>query len=156
MVRTYGSLGCHKIPGYENVRKIGPDLSTVSGKLTKEWIRKWLANPKDFKSEARMPRFWNNSNNNGNVGGVDWDKRSAVEINAITEYIWSKSKPKVLPAANASGNASHGKELVETLGCFGCHSVGPIEPSANQSQTRRRHGFNLAAEGSKVNVTFIY
>lgn len=156
LIRIYGCFGCHKIPGYEGVRKVGPDLQNVSGKLTKDWVRKWLANPKEFKSEARMPRFWNNSNNSGVVGGIDWDKRSAAEINAITEYIWSKSKPKALPAANPSGNAAHGKELVETIGCFGCHAVGSIEESPTQTQTRRRHGFNLAAEGSKVNVTFIY
>ena len=156
LIRIYGCFGCHKIPGYEGVRKVGPDLSTVSGKLTKDWIRKWLANPKDFKSEARMPRFWNNSNNSGVIGGVDWDKRSAAEINAITEFIWSKSKPQVLPAANPSGNAAHGKELVESLGCFGCHAVGSIESTPTQSQTRRRHGFNLAAQGSKVSASWIY
>jgi len=156
LIRIYGCFGCHKIPGYENVRKVGPDLSTVSGKLTKDWIRKWLADPKAFKSEARMPRFWNNSNNSGNVGGVDWDKRSAAEMNAITEFIWSKSKPRVLPAANPSGNPAHGKELVESLGCFGCHAVGSIESTPTQSQTRRRHGFNLAAQGSKVSASWIY
>src|SRR5262245_33171729 len=40
LIRIYGCFGCHKLPGYENVRKVGPDLSTVSGKLTKDWIRK--------------------------------------------------------------------------------------------------------------------
>jgi cytochrome c2 len=156
LIRIYGCFGCHKIPGYDGVRKVGPDLSTVSGKLTKDWIRKWLADPKAFKSEARMPRFWNNSNNSGTIGGVDWDKRSAAEINAITEYVWSKSKPKVLPAVNPSGNAAHGKELVESVGCYGCHSVGPIDQSGTQSQTRRRHGFNLASQGSKVSASWIY
>jgi len=156
LIRMYGCFGCHKLPGYEGVRKVGPDLATVSGKLTKDWVRKWLADPKAFKSEARMPRFWNNTNNSGIIDGVDWDKRSAAEINAITEYLWSKSKPKVLPVANPSGNAARGKELVESVGCYGCHSVGPIEENANQSQTRRRHGFNLAAQGSKVSASWIY
>src|SRR5262249_61582580 len=51
LIRIYGCFGCHKIPGYEGVRKVGPDLSTISGKLTKEWVHKWLSNPKEFKSE---------------------------------------------------------------------------------------------------------
>ena len=155
LIRIYGCFGCHKIPGYDGVRKVGPDLATVSGKLTKDWIRRWLSDPKAFKSEARMPRFWNNSNNSG-PEHPEWEKRSVAEINAITEFIWSKSKPKVLPAANPSGNAAHGKELVESIGCFGCHSVGPIEQSPTQSQTRRRHGFNLASQGSKVSASWIY
>src|SRR5437867_2073054 len=58
LVRIYGCFGCHKIPGYENIRKVGPDLSTVSGKLTKEWVCKWLANPKEYKSEVRRTQFW--------------------------------------------------------------------------------------------------
>ena len=109
LIRIYGCFGCHKIPGYDNIRKVGPDLSTVSGKLTKEWVRKWLANPKEFKSQARMPQFWWNSNN-GEAQGKSpyWDKRNAAEINAITEYLWSKSKPKDVPAGTTSGNAGDG------------------------------------------------
>src|SRR5713226_392135 len=118
MIRIYGCFGCHKLPGYENVRKVGPDLSTVSGKLTKEWVRKWLADPKEFKSQARMPRFWGNSNNSSTPY---WDKRNAAEMNAIVEYLWSKSKPKELPAGRTNGNAAAGKQIVETVGCFGCH-----------------------------------
>ena len=137
LVRIYGCFGCHKLPGYENIRKVGPDLSTVSGKLTKEWVRKWLANPKEFKSQARMPQFWWNSNNGGSPY---WDKRNAAEINAIVEYLWSKSKPKELPAGRTNGNAAAGKQIVETAGCFGCHAIGPIQEAANQSQIRRRHG----------------
>jgi cytochrome c2 len=156
MIRIYGCFGCHKIPGYENIRKVGPDLSTVSGKLTKDWVRKWLANPKDFKSQARMPQFWYNSNNSGASNGVDWDKRNAVEINAITEYLWANSKPMPSPSGGAGGNAAAGKQIVETVGCFGCHAVGPIQDVANQTQIRRRHGYNLENQGSKVSQNWIY
>jgi cbb3-type cytochrome oxidase cytochrome c subunit len=156
LVRIYGCFGCHKIPGYEGIRKVGPDLSTVSGKLTKEWAQKWLANPRGFKSEARMPKFWFNSNNSGVINGVDWDKRNAVEINAITEYLWSQSKPRALPNGAPSGNVARGKELVESRGCFGCHAVGPIEQLENRSQWRRMHGYNLANQGSKVTANWLF
>ena len=156
LIRIYGCFGCHKIPGYENIRKVGPDLSTVSGKLTKDWVRKWLANPKDFKSEARMPAFWWNSNNSGTSNGVDWDKRNAAEINAITEFLWANSKPQQVPAGRTGGNVASGKQLVETVGCFGCHAVGAIKEVANQSQIRRRHGYNLENQGSKVSESWIY
>src|SRR5438094_1668754 len=151
LIRIYGCFGCHKLPGYENIRKVAPDLSTVSGKLTKQWVRKWLANPKEFKSEARMPQFWWNDNNGGGAPPYDaanWDQRNVAEINAITEYLWSKSQPKQLPAGRAGGNAAEGKKIVESVGCFGCHAIGPIQDVANQTQTRRRHGFNLANQGS--------
>jgi cytochrome c2 len=153
LIRIYGCFGCHKLPGYENVRKVGPDLSTVSGKLTKDWVRKWLENPKAFKSQARMPQFWWNSNNSGSEY---WDKRNAAEINAITEFLWSKSKPKELPAGRTNGDAAAGKQIVETVGCFGCHAIGPIQEVANQTQIRRRHGYNLENQGSKVSQSWLY
>ena len=152
LIRIYGCFGCHRIPGYENVKKVGPDLSTVSGKLTKDWVKKWLVNPKDFKSEARMPKFWYNSNNSG----PEWEARNQTEISAVTEFLWSKSTPKTLPAGRTTGNADRGKQLLETVGCFGCHAVGPIQETADRSQTRRRHGYNLAAQGSKVSASWIY
>ena len=155
LIKQFGCFGCHKMPGFEGVRKVGPDLATVSGKLTEDWVKKWLANPKDFKSEARMPKFWFNSNNTGVINGVDWDKRNIAEINAITRYLFSKSTPKTLPAKNTSGNAARGKELVEIRGCFGCHAVGPIEEKPNRTQIRRRHGYNLASQGSKVSANWI-
>ena len=155
LILQYGCFGCHKIPGYEAARKVGPDLGTVSGKLTQDWVKKWLADPKDFKSEARMPKFWYNSNNTGVINGIDWDKRNVVEINAVTGYLFSKSEPQTLPAKNANGNVARGKELVESRGCFGCHSVGPIEETPNRTQTRRRHGYNLASQGSKVSANWI-
>ncbi len=156
LIRIYGCFGCHKLPGYDNIRKVGPDLSTVSGKLTKDWVRKWLANPKEFKSQARMPQFWWNSNNSGTSNGVNWDKRNATEINAIVDFLWSVSKPKELPAGRTNGNAAEGKKIVETVGCFGCHAIGAIKEVANQSQIRRRHGFNLENQGSKVPQSWIY
>jgi len=155
LIKQFGCFGCHKLPGFEGIRKVGPDLATVSGKLTEAWVQKWLADPKAFKSEARMPKFWFNSNNSGVIGGVDWDKRNIAEINAITKYLFSKSTAKSLPTKNTNGNAAHGKELVESRGCFGCHAVGAITEVPNRTQIRRRHGYNLASQGSKVSANWI-
>ena len=143
------------MPGYEGVRKVGPDLGTISGKLTQDWVKKWLADPKAFKSEARMPKFWGNSNNTGMINGIDWDKRNIAEINAITSFLFSKSTSRTLLAKGSSGNPARGKELVETRGCMGCHAVGPIEEKPNRTQTRRRHGYNLASQGSKVSGNWL-
>ena len=44
---------------------------------------------------------------------------------------------------------------MEIRGCFGCHAVGPIEEKPNRTQIRRRHGYNLASQGSKVSANWI-
>jgi cytochrome c2 len=155
LIKQYGCFGCHKMPGFDGIRKVGPDLGTISGKLSEAWVQKWLADPKAFKSEARMPKFWFNSNNSGVIGGVDWDKRNIAEINAITKFLFSKSTAKTLPAKNTNGNPARGKELVESRGCFGCHAVGTIEEVPNRTQVRRKHGYNLASQGSKVSPNWI-
>ena len=152
LIRMYGCFGCHRIPGYENVRKVGPDLTTIASKLDKEWVHKWLREPKSFKSEARMPQFWGVSNNNG----PEYRSRNIAEITAITEFLFSKSKDNPLPPARKGGSEERGKELVETIGCFGCHSIGPIDEDQERTQHRRRFGYNLASQGSKTDLKWIY
>ncbi len=152
LIRMYGCFGCHRIPGYEDVRRVGPDLTTIASKLEKEWVLKWLREPRAFKSEARMPQFWGNSNNSG----PEHEPRSIAEITAITEFLFSKSRDNPLPAARTNGNVESGKELVETVGCFGCHAVGPIEADDARTQHRRRFGYNLASQGSKVTSEWLY
>jgi len=152
LIRTYGCFGCHRIPGYEDVRRVGPDLTTIASKLEKEWVLKWLREPKAFKSEARMPQFWGNSNNRG----PEHEPRGIAEITAITEFLFSKSKDNPLPAARTNGNVERGRGLVETVGCFGCHAVGPIEEDDLRTQHRRRFGHNLASQGSKTSIEWLY
>lgn len=153
LIRTYGCFGCHNIPGYENVRKVGPDLTTVGSKLDAEWVKKWLRDPKAFKSEARMPNFWFNSNNSG----PEYEARNNAEITAITEFLFSQSQDMTLPvAARTDGNAERGQALVETVGCLACHVVGTVPEDPVRTQHRRRFGYNLASQGSKTSIDWLY
>ncbi len=152
LVRMYGCFGCHRIPGYEDVRRVGPDLTTIASKVDKEWVLKWLREPKAFKTEARMPQLWGNTNNSG----PEHEPRNFAEMNALVEFLFSKSKPNPLPAGRTNGNVERGQELVETVGCMGCHAVGPIEEDPDRTQHRRRFGYNLARQGSKVDTEWLY
>ncbi len=152
LVRTYGCFGCHRIPGYEDVQHVGPDLTTIDSKLDSDWVKKWLREPRAFKAEARMPKFWFNSNNSG----PEYEARNNTEISVITDFLFSKSQPNPLPAALTNGNVERGQELIENVGCMGCHAVGPLEEDPSRTQHRRRFGFNLASQGSKVSIDWIY
>ena len=153
LVRTYGCFGCHNIPGYEGVRKVGPDLTTVGGKLDAEWVKKWLRDPKAFKSEARMPSFWFNSNNSE----PEYEARNNAEITAIAEFLFSQSQDMALPvAARTDGNAERGQALVESVGCLACHVVGTVPEDPVRTQHRRRFGYNLASQGSKTSIEWLY
>jgi cbb3-type cytochrome oxidase cytochrome c subunit len=152
LVRMYGCFGCHRIPGYEDVRRVGPDLTTVASKLDADWVKRWLAEPRAFKPEARMPQFWFNSNNSG----PDAEARNNTEIAAITEFLFSRSRPNPLVPARTNGNLERGEQLVSNVGCLGCHAVGPIEDDGSRTQHRRRFGYNLASQGSKVSDEWLF
>ena len=105
LVRTYGCFGCHRIPGYEDVGRVGPDLRTIDSKLDSDWVKRWLREPRAFKSEARMPQFWFNSNNSG----PEDEARNNTEISVITEFLFSKSRPNPLPPDERTETRSEGR-----------------------------------------------
>lgn len=117
-----GCTGCHLVGGYENIPKIGPSLRRVSTKVDPSWIVRWIQNPHKFRPRTRMPNF-------------DFSEDQAV---AIASYLWSKSKQEgdkwlkehPLPQnyqGRAVGLVARGKELVDSIGCKGCHGLAEGE-----------------------------
>src|SRR5579859_3596976 len=63
--------GCHRLPGVERAAMLGPDLTNVGAKVSREWIYKWLKEPRtivdkdgnvavngyETEDEPRMPKF---------------------------------------------------------------------------------------------------
>ncbi len=99
------------------LRKGGPSLYNIAGKDTKDWTRKWLADPAAFRPNTYMPRFWGLDNNKD-------AERDVVEINAVSEFLFTVSEKPQYAAPPVTGDAEHGKTLVSQLGCLGCHVVG--------------------------------
>ena len=57
-----GCYACHKTVGFEDLRKPGPSLTRVGAKLTREWVSRWIRDPRAVKVSTWMPRVWYNSN----------------------------------------------------------------------------------------------
>jgi cytochrome c2 len=117
----------------QEVRKFGPNLKELKVKLRKEWVPVWLKNPHEFRPGAKMPVF----------------RLADNEIQAISAYIWQNATVGTVPARPA-GNAERGKELFETRGCLGCHSMG--EGDAKIGGT---FAANLTRVGEKTNYNFL-
>jgi cbb3-type cytochrome oxidase cytochrome c subunit len=144
-----GCWGCHNTTGYEDRRKVGPNLQHIGDKTTKEWALRWVKDPKSFKTANYMPRFWNLDNNlDSDVGA-----RNQTEVASIVSYIFSKSKPLTYGPV-PSGDAGNGKKLFETVGCQGCH-IYEESDLANVDWFRRK-GPSLAGVGSKVSREFLF
>ena len=64
-------VGCHRMGGVSRPEMLGPDLTSVGNKVTREWIYKWLKDPRtitdsdgnvkvngvETAGDMRMPRF---------------------------------------------------------------------------------------------------
>jgi cytochrome c2 len=152
LVERYGCYGCHKIKGYEERRKVGPDLGRVASKTNEEFIFRWIKEPRGLRP-TRMPQFWDVRIDETE----ELRRRNDVEANAVVAYLMEKSEKKSYPPPPA-GDLESGRELFEKVGCLGCHRVGDdlrgIEGLANASY--RTYGPNLDATGSKVDAGWLY
>ena len=83
-----GCYACHKTKGFENVKKPGPILTKIDSKLTPDWVKNWIRNPRAVKPTTWMPRFCYNSNNSAPEDAP----RNEVEINAIAAYLFANAE----------------------------------------------------------------
>ena len=154
LIERTGCFGCHKIEKYKDRDKIGPNLGKLASKVTKEWAYNWINDPKSFRHNTWMPRFFNQPNNND----PDSQKRSEQEIHSIVHYLFEHSTDFRMDTRPLEGDIQKGEILVSSLGCFGCHR---IESDLNQSKTtietlRRDHGPSLIGIGSKTTADWVY
>jgi cytochrome c2 len=153
LVERYGCYGCHKIKGWENLRKVGPDLTQVVSKTNEEWIYRWIKQPSAFRP-TRMPQVWD-----VRIDETDLQKaRNDTEANAVVAYVVEKSGRKDYPAPPA-GDLVAGRKLFEAVGCLACHRVGKEDKrgiSGLDAANFRAHGPHLDGTGSKVNAGWLY
>jgi cytochrome c2 len=150
LIKTYGCYGCHKIKGWEHLRKSGPSLAKVGSKVTKEFLLNWIWNPKSFNPKAKMPSSFGQVNNSSDP----FRKRNITEVNAISEYILSKSEKYVPFAQYKEGNPALGKTLISEIGCLGCHEVEGITEKP-YDQVKNRTGSYLSSLGSKLDPNWL-
>jgi cytochrome c2 len=152
LIERYGCHGCHKIKGWENLRKVGPTLTKITGKTNEEWIYRWIKEPKGFRP-TRMPQVWD-----VRLDETEESKRrNDVEANAVAAYLVANAAPEAYPAAPA-GDLAAGRRTFETVGCLGCHRIGDDQRGMDKfvASSYRAHGPNLDGTGSKVNPGWLY
>ncbi len=153
LVERYGCFGCHKIKGWENLRKVGPDLTKIATKTSEDFIYRWIKEPKAFRA-TRMPQVWDVRVNET----AEQKARNNAEANAVTSYIVEKSAKDAGYAAPPRGDLGSGKRLFESVGCLACHRVGDDRRGleAFTMASFRSHGPNLDGTGSKVGAGWLY
>lgn len=120
-----GCHGCHLVDGYEELQRVGPYLRRIGAKADPAWLVRWVKNPHEFRPRAAMPNF---------LFKEDEATAIAAYLLAATKLDsdeWLSGRPQ--PAGidpNNSALVAQGKELVDTLGCRGCHGIADGESPA--------------------------
>ncbi|RMD92870.1 MAG: hypothetical protein D6813_05110 [Calditrichaeota bacterium] len=108
IVKQYQCTSCHTIANRGGT--VGPILNNVGLRRTKEWLRRWLKNPKAVKPGTKMPRF-------------DFTPR---QLDMAVNYLSKMKKPlhtDEILAKNIS-LVEKGKLLFEDYDCLACHRLG--------------------------------
>jgi len=109
LVRELGCYGCHNIPGTEDLRKRGPDLSRIQEKVNPGWLVSWIKHPKSYNPRTKMPYF----------------SLSDQESKDIASYIWTSGRRQTasrkITGMDSPTTIAKGKKLFEEVGCLGCH-----------------------------------
>lgn len=140
---TLGCANCHFVKGYEDVNRIGPDLSFTGSKVTPAWLFNWIKKPEFEHVKARMPDF-----------GL-----SDQEALSVTAYLMSlkgetgwKKHASRYGVPGSTMQIKKGRELIISKGCVGCHSIAGIETGRENT---REKAPELSFLGNKTSPDWI-
>jgi mono/diheme cytochrome c family protein len=155
-----GCFGCHPVDGYSGFRKVGPDLTRLSGKVNPGWLVRWIGDPMGLRTGTRMPSFWPEaSDEDGHVreGSPQVAKRDD-EVLAIAAYLWVNSSPDIAEnPGEIAGDAVQGEHLFRSVGCVGCHRPDALGlPPLSERKVGRDFAPNLSHIGSKSNYDWLF
>jgi mono/diheme cytochrome c family protein len=153
--------GCHKLNNVEQPM-LGPDLSSVGNKVTREWIYKWLKEPRtvldkdgnvtvngyESGDESRMPKF----------------RLKEEEIKALSAFLSrQKAKPteryKINPGVVAAWSKnpeliSQGEVRFRQMMCTTCHALA-VTRGGETKLIGGNIGPELTKVGSKVSEEWL-
>ena len=100
--------GCHQIGESARSGRPGPDLSGIAARTNPTWLFRWIKNPRDYASNARMPRF-------------ELEDRY---VDALVGYLMTfRAEAPFDTTAFPAGDATRGSNLVRLSFCISCHSI---------------------------------
>ena len=155
-------VGCHRLTGIERPPMLGPDLSSVGTKVSREWLYKWLKEPRtiidssgnvtvngyETEEEPRMPQF----------------NLSEQELRGLSAYLSSlrgrsvepyKFDPRVVATWEKKPDlVDQGEVRFREMFCSTCHSLA-VTRAGETHMIGGDIGPELTKVGSKVNPDWL-
>jgi mono/diheme cytochrome c family protein len=149
--------GCHRLPGIERPQMLGPDLSSIGTKVSREWIYKWLKEPRaivdkdgnvvingyETEDEPRMPKF--------RLNGDELRGLSAyLSVQKAKPLVPYTIDPRVIAAWSKNPELTEQGELrFRQMFCSTCHSLA-VTRAGETKLIGGDIGPELTKVGSKV------
>ncbi len=160
LIVKFNCVACHRLQDIDRPAMLGPDLTSVGTKVSREWIYKWL----------KDPRTLTDADGNVTVDGMDTDPRmpkfnlSDVELRALSAYLSLQRakpvqpyrfKPNVVAAVMKGGDAAdQGQIRYNQMFCVTCHALA-VDRSGETTLIGGDIGPELTKVGSKVNPEWL-
>jgi hypothetical protein len=165
-----------EVPG--TLRRAGPALRYVKSKDDEAFLLDWIKNPRHFRPETRMPKFFGldehlrtgdlvhahddtaDPHSEGEAGKTaleiahDFER---IEVLGMTTYLLDRSqkfeflaRPEGLAQSTPDEKVARGRMLFETRGCLACHTHDAFpEATAFRHPGDMVQGPDLSGIGSK-------
>ncbi len=162
LLKELNCIGCHRLPGIERPAMLGPDLTNVGTKVSREWIYKWLKEPRtildkdgnvtvngyESEEEPRMPKF----------------RLTEPELRGLSAYLSVqrakpieryKFDPRVVGAWSKNPElVAQGELRFRQMFCSTCHSLA-VTRAGETKLIGGDIGPELTKVGSKVNPDWL-
>ena len=147
----YNCIACHELQDIDRPPMLGPDLTNVGNKVSREWIYKWL----------KDPRTLTDADGNVTVNGIATDPRmpkfqlSDLELRALSAYLSAQrtKRPEAMRIstviAKTGDAADQGKMRFNQMFCVTCHAIA-VERGGETKLIGGDIGPELTKVGSKV------
>jgi len=145
-----GCPNCHLVDGYEDVPRVGPYLRLINAKVDPAWLVRWVTNPHEYRPKTRMPNFLFSQDEAVAVAAYLLDATKADSA----KWLEARPVPTGIDPTNAT-LVAHGKELVDSLGCRGCHGIDEGQSPALLGQNKDIAP-NLGKIAEKTDARWIY
>jgi mono/diheme cytochrome c family protein len=100
--------GCHQVGEAPRTGWPGPDLTGIASRTNSRWLFRWIKNPRDYASNARMPRY-------------ELDDRY---VDALVGYLMTfRAGAGFDTTSFPRGDATRGGNLVRMSFCISCHAI---------------------------------
>lgn len=158
----FNCVGCHRLQGIERPVMLGPDLTNIGTKVSREWLYKWLKEPRtivdatgkvtvngyETGDEPRMPKF----------------RLSEQELKGLTAYLSSlrstpvapyKFDPRVVAAWEKKPDlVEQGEVRFRQMFCSTCHGLA-VTRAGEAKLIGGDIGPELTKVGSKANPDWL-